>query len=360
MFKKISRIAITLLGAGAGFALANILNVELPKLYTEMAFLGAVWFKVATVVTFVLLLGFIAWLLSKPITNGIVKLATRADAWQADKSVSDLFAVIAALILGLGIAYLCGNLTDKIPSKMLSLTVTVIIYLMCPYVCVRIMWKRRDDLPLTAFLRKKDAKKTGLLPCKVLDASVIIDGRIYDVCKTGFLEGKLIVPDFVVNEIMQVADSEDVLKRNRGRRGLDIIRDLQDELKLPVEVREVSYDDVQDYDTKLLRFAIENNAVLVTTDYNLNKAANVRKVRSLNINELTNAVKTTLIPGEELEVRIIKPGKERSQGLAYLDDGTMLVVENGMDRLGEVCRVEVTNVMQTAAGRMIFAKTTEV
>jgi len=190
----------------------------------------------------------------------------------------------------------------------------------------------------------------------VLDTSVIIDGRIFDICKTGIVEGTLVIPGFVLQELRHVADSADSLKRNRGRRGLDILNKIQKELDVPVKVDERDYEDMAEVDAKLLRLAAELNGVVVTNDYNLNKVAAVQGVLVLNINELANAVKPVVLPGEEMVVTILKDGKEAGQGVAYLDDGTMIVVDGGRRYMNETVEVTVTSVLQTAAGRMIFAK----
>ncbi len=189
---------------------------------------------------------------------------------------------------------------------------------------------------------------------KVLDTSVIIDGRIFDICKAGFLEGELVIPSFVLDELRHIADSADSLRRNRGRRGLDILQKIREELDCPVRVEDWDEDGAE-VDVKLLRLAKRLNGAVMTNDYNLNKVAGVAKVPVLNINELAGALRPVVLPGEEMAVRIVREGKEPGQGVAYLDDGTMVVVENGR-RVGETLDVEVTTVLQTSAGRMIFTR----
>ena len=192
---------------------------------------------------------------------------------------------------------------------------------------------------------------------KLLDTSVIIDGRIADICETGFIEGTLLIPVFVLEELQHIADSADQLKRVRGRRGLDILARIRGEnKKLKVEITNVDYDDIAEVDSKLVQLGQEVGGKIITNDFNLNKVAQLRGVEVLNINELSNAVKPVVIPGEDMEVTVVKQGKESGQGVAYLDDGTMIVVENGNRHMGETIRVEVTSALQTAAGRMIFAK----
>jgi uncharacterized protein YacL len=191
---------------------------------------------------------------------------------------------------------------------------------------------------------------------KILDTSVIIDGRIIDICRSGFIEGELIVPSFVLDELRHIADSPDSLKRNRGRRGLDVLNMIQKDIKFPtrIENEEVSSD--AEVDGALLKLAKKLGGKVLTIDYNLNKVASFQGVPVLNINELANALKPIALPGEDMTVQVIKDGKESGQGVAYLDDGTMIVIDGGRRHIGESLNVTVTSILQTAAGRMIFAK----
>lgn len=191
---------------------------------------------------------------------------------------------------------------------------------------------------------------------KILDTSVIIDGRIADICKTGFIEGILVIPEFVLEELQHIADSSDLLKRNRGRRGLDILNKIQKELDVKVLIYEGDFEEISEVDSKLVRLAKVLEGKVVTNDFNLNKVCELQGVSVLNINDLANAVKPVVLPGEEILVQVIKDGKEHGQGVAYLDDGTMIVVEGGREFIGATLEVLVTSVLQTSAGRMIFAK----
>ena len=192
---------------------------------------------------------------------------------------------------------------------------------------------------------------------KLLDTNVIIDGRIADICRTGFLEGTLLIPVFVLEELQHIADSPDTLRRVRGRRGLDVLQQIQDESsKLKVEVMNIDFDDIAEVDSKLVRLAQKVRGKIITNDFNLNKVAQLRGVEVLNINDLSNAVKPVVIPGETMRVQVVKDGKEPGQGVAYLEDGTMIVIENGHRYLSRTIFVEVTSALQTSAGRMIFAK----
>lgn len=191
---------------------------------------------------------------------------------------------------------------------------------------------------------------------KILDTSVIIDGRIYDIAKTGFIEGTILIPNFVLYELQYIADSGDSLKRVRGRRGLDILNAMQKETSIKVEMYDGDFEEIAEVDSKLIRLAKLLDGVLVTNDYNLNKVSEFQNVPVLNINALANAVKPVVIPGEQMHVLVVKDGTERQQGVAYLDDGTMIVVEDGKHFMNKELDVVVTSALQTAAGRMIFAK----
>jgi len=191
---------------------------------------------------------------------------------------------------------------------------------------------------------------------KILDTSVIIDGRVADICKTGFLEGALIVPHFVLRELQQIADSADSAKRNRGRRGLDVLEKIKSAQGVMVQIVEKDYPDVKEVDLKLIELAKEINGKIVTNDFNLNKVAQLRGVDALNINELANSLKPVVLPGETMRVFILKEGKEYNQGVAYLDDGTMVVVDNARRMIGKTIITQVTSVLQTTAGKMIFGR----
>jgi uncharacterized protein YacL len=191
---------------------------------------------------------------------------------------------------------------------------------------------------------------------KILDTSVIIDGRILDICRTGFISGVLIISRFVLQELQHIADSSDSLKRNRGRRGLDVLNEMRKNASIPINIYEKDYPNINEVDSKLIRLAKDLNGRILTNDYNLNKVAELHGVAVLNINELANAIKPVVLPGEEMAVHIIKDGKEAGQGIGYLDDGTMIVVEGGKKFIGVNANVLVTSVLQTVAGKMIFAK----
>jgi uncharacterized protein YacL len=206
--------------------------------------------------------------------------------------------------------------------------------------------------------REAKADTPRVLPV-LLDTSVIIDGRIADISRTGFINGEMLVPNFVLNELQHVADSADTLRRNRGRRGLDILRRLQEESVSPVRIVDMDVEGVREVDDKLVSLAKQLHCPIVTNDYNLNRVAELQGVPVLNINELANAVKAVFLPGETFAVNVIQEGKEADQGVGYLDDGTMVVVEHGRSYIGSQIEVMVTKMLQTTAGRMIFARPTE-
>ncbi|WP_102272396.1 PIN/TRAM domain-containing protein [Cytobacillus massiliigabonensis] len=275
--------------------------------------------------------------------------------------ITDIIFGSIGLVFGLIVAFLIGYALNAIEVPILNTVAPIVLTLIFGYLGFQVGFKKRDEL-LNLFSNKKkkaseeepEAAAKNIL--KILDTSVIIDGRIADICQTGFLEGTIVIPQFVLEELQHIADSSDVLKRNRGRRGLDILNRIQKELAIKVEIYEGDFEEIQEVDSKLVKLAKITNGVVVTNDFNLNKVCEFQGVAVLNINDLANAVKPVVLPGEEMKVQVIKDGKEQNQGIAYLDDGTMIVVEDGRDYIGKHIDVLVTSVLQTSAGRMIFAK----
>lgn len=242
----------------------------------------------------------------------------------------------------------------------------ILLNVLAAIIGAEIMIKKKEDItallvnmkkPVIKEKKVKEVIKESIkgIP-KVLDTSVIIDGRIFDICETGFVEGPLVIPNFVLDELRHISDSSDSLKRNRGRRGLDILNKIQKELAIETQIVEDDFPKIAEVDAKLLKLAQKMEGKVITNDYNLNKVAEFQGVPVLNINELSNAIKPVVLPGEEMTIDIVKDGKESSQGVAYLEDGTMIVVEGGRKYIGQTTSVIVTSVLQTAAGRMIFAK----
>lgn len=369
MARKILRIVLSLLGAGLGcaiVALVGTIQAPLPAGAGETVLYGPISMRFVTwgwVLIYVLsgfLFAIIFYFLSPRLIDGIFRFLKRTDEEITKMSLAEVLGAVVGLIMGLVVALLLSTLVGHISIGWLSGLLSVVLYVLCGYFGLRIALQRRGEFGEGLFSRRGSKEKNGLAPDrarpKVLDTSVIIDGRIFDICKTGVIEGVLVVPGFVLRELRHIADSADTLKRGRGRRGLDILNTMQRELEQTVRVDERDYEDVQEVDLKLLRLAKDLGGVVVTNDYNLNKVAAVQKVPVFNINELANAIKPVVLPGEELRLSIVKEGKEAGQGVAYFDDGTMIVVDGGRRHIGEEVEVIVTSVLQTAAGRMIFAK----
>lgn len=268
-------------------------------------------------------------------------------------SIQDKLAVVAGLLIGLLLTVLISI------SLQLSTTANLIIAIILCYVGVTATLSMKEQVRLYfpgAPLPNKHQVPFTLRP-KILDTNVIIDGRIADICKAGFVEGPIYIPRFVLDELQQIADSSDSLKRARGRRGLDILNQMQQEMSLQIETYDPGNGDnyPDEVDAKLVELAKDLNGAIVTNDYNLNKVAGLHGIKVLNVNELANALKPVVLPGEIMTTLIIKEGKEQNQGVGYLDDGTMVVVEGGRSQLGTTVDVVVTSVLQTAAGKMIFA-----
>jgi len=271
-----------------------------------------------------------------------------------------LVAIIGGIFLGLIAASLLTLPLSTLPSPFRQIVPIASAVLLC-YLSVVILSLRQKDLRSTLSFFRSDrapARKDRADEERVvlLDTSVIIDGRISDICKTGFIRSTLLVPNFVLLELQHIADSSDPLRRNRGRRGMDVLRFLQQDCPIPVRFTDMDVTEVRDVDSKLVALARELSCPIMTNDYNLNRVAELQGVTVLNINELANAVKAIFLPGEEMSVKIVQEGREVGQGVAYLDDGTMVVVEDGKDHINDTLEVVVTKVLQTTAGRMIFAK----
>jgi len=271
-------------------------------------------------------------------------------------SVSGLSSAVFGLILGLIMAKL---VTDAFSLTALSnqalSSIRVTFTLVFCYLGMVMALRGKDEFSIIipyVRLRRQDQSED----VTVLDTSVIIDGRIVDIFKTKFLGGKIVIPKFVLRELQQIADSTDPIKRQRGRRGLEILHTIQKESGLDISISEEDFAETSEVDAKLVKLAKLLEAKILTVDFNLNRVATIQGIKVLNINELANALKSLVFPGEEMQVKLIKEGKEHNQAIGYLDDGTMVVVEEGRRLIGQDVRVSVTSVLQTQAGRMIFTK----
>ena len=302
------------------------------------------------------------------------KVASNVEQEIRSWSVHELGAGVAGLVIGLIIAYLISSpVTKLIPNSSAGVIFTIVIYVIFIWLGIVIgtrkgkdivvmIAKMREDIESARSGQEKTLKISGraannAMP-KVLDTSVIIDGRIADIIKAGFLEGRIIIPDFVLVELRHIADSSDSLRRVRGRRGLDVLNRIQEEFGIEIYSTsgDKTLDEIPEVDVKLLKLGKTLKAKVVTNDFNLNKVAGIQGVGILNINELANHLKPVVLPGEEMQLFLVKEGKEQGQAVGYLDDGTMIVVEDGRAKIGDTVTVNVTSVLQTAAGRMIFAR----
>lgn len=357
MGRKIARIIIAILSMAIGPAIiATVDRLFIGWGFYGMATVLKFWAVIAIYIAGGLATGALFFFIVAPkLIEWFLKVLNYAENRLAQMPLSDIFFCVLGLMIGLVVALLLSTLTATMPLKWLAVAINAVLYISLGYLGWTLVMKRRHEINIPSWLKRGKKSVASGIP-KILDTSVIIDGRILDICKTGIIEGTLVVPGFVLRELRHIADNADSIKRSRGRRGIDILAQMQKDLPLPVVIEEKDYEDEAEVDNKLLRLAFDMGGVVVTTDFNLNKVAGVKNVPVLNINELANALKPNVLPGEDMRVLIIKEGKEQGQGLAYLEDGTMIVVENGRKCIGEECDVVVTSVLQTAAGRMIFAK----
>lgn len=320
----------------------------LGALYTGACLVGAVAF----------------YFLSGPLVKRCMALSGRVEQQMEKMPLSQMVPAVMWMVCGLVIAALMTQLLGLLGEGMLATAVAAILYVLLGALGWSLGWKRgKDFLQLVRgeHRREKTVRRPqngGAARVKVLDTSAIIDGRILEVCRTGFVEGEIVVPQFVLDELRRVADSADPIKRARGRRGLEVLQTLQAEYA-SLRVEAADFPDAAETDVKLLRLAQQLDGAVLTGDFNLAKVAQVAGVRVLNLNDLAGALKPVAIPGEALRARIIKEGKEYGQGVAYMPDGTMIVVEGGRDHMNEEVWAEVTSVLQTSAGRMIFTKIKE-
>lgn len=270
------------------------------------------------------------------------------------KSGKNVFFGFIGLIIGITIGAAFFELFEAITGKLFSKNFGPIIIAAFAYLGYAVGYTKGSEIKLG--LQGKTAVEGSFTNYKILDTSVIIDGRISDIAETGFIEGIMVVPKFVLKELQQVADSSDPLKRSRGRRGLDILNKMKASKKAIIKITDKDFPEIKEVDHKLLKLASYLDGVVVTNDFNLNKVAEFEGIQMLNINELANAVKPNVLPNEELHIQIIKEGKDANQGIGYLDDGTMVVVDNGKFHINQEVDVVVTSILQTPAGRMIFTQ----
>ena len=367
MIDRIWRLVIVLFTATGGFLIMTwLFPYLLPYIESEIWKIGWLGVPLSPVIAAIIgtIIGGICGYLMAP---AIIKRFWAFTFWlenQVNKmSTADILVGALGMMVGLILANLFG--WAFMPLPFIGNYIPGVLSVVLAYIGLNVGIKKRDDLfqfiSRLGWVRKREAapiegEASSEESAKILDTSVIIDGRIVDLSRTGFLEGTLIIPKFVLVELQHIADSSDGLKRNRGRRGLDVLNILQKEKKMTIKIDSRDFDDISEVDAKLVRLGQLTKGKVLTNDYNLNKVAEIQGVKVLNINELANAIKPVLLPGEEMTVLVVKEGKEASQGIGYLDDGTMIVVEDGRKLIGETIETVVTSVLQTAAGRMIFVR----
>ncbi len=342
---RIIQFTGALLGTLFGFALGLALLQRAGDIIepaNRPAFLTA--FVVAT-----LLFGYLAipYITIYPVRRAVEKLS--------EAGAGEFGLGVAAVVIGLVMGLLVGVPLAAVGGTLGSLGPPIVSLFLAVMMLAATLQKRDVLLPAVAGWIP-GARGRGPSNRVVVDTSAVIDGRIVDIARTGFVLGTLVVPRFVLDELQRIADSPDALRRNRGRRGLEMLSALQKDAVTAVEISEATYPEVEEVDSKLMAYARDHGSAILTNDYNLNRVADLQGIRVLNINELANAVKAVLHPGEEMTVRIIQEGKEAGQGVGYLDDGTMIVVEGGYRFLDQDLPITVTRVLQTVAGRMIFAQ----
>ena len=377
MLKKLFKGIFTVVGILVGFGASDLVWRIYAEMDPESSQALAAGEKLWLQIFIALIFGIIFYKLAPVLNRKSKKMADNIGNDLQAVSASDLVGGTLGLIAGLIIAFLITQIYTGILPGLLNLTLTICIYALLGYIGLVVGNKKLPEVFAASIAARrlaaraaaaaeehpyadynmKDSKKRNVVP-KILDTSVIIDGRIVEIMKTGFLEGPIVIPEFVLVELRHIADSSDALKRNRGRRGLDILNKIQEDYGIEIynTDSEKALKDIPEVDVKLLKLAQIMKGKVVTNDFNLNKVSVIKGVPVLNINELANAMKPMVIPGEVMTVTLIKQGKEAGQAVAYLDDGTMIVVEDGRRKIGQTLDINVTSVLQTAAGRMIFGK----
>jgi uncharacterized protein YacL len=339
----VSRIVLAVLGGLGAYQIGSALPLES---WFSSPWRYAAWAAITVV-------GALAGLLLGGVFGRWLRNRMRAIDRAADRrSAAELMVGALGLVVGLVAAALAGVAVAQLPiiGPYLLLPVVLVV----AFVFSRIAARRHVDILRLVGIRSRAVPANA--PTRLIDTSAIIDGRLVDVLRTKFLTGAIVIPDFVLDELQRVADSADGLKRARGRRGLEIVSELKSVSNGGFSVREADYPGVEGVDAKLVRMAQDVGASIVTTDYNLNKVAQIQGVEVLNVNELANALKPAVLPGEPLQVKVIREGREYDQGVAYLQDGTMIVVEGGRSAVGKEVTVEVTSVLQSPSGKMIFTR----
>lgn len=360
MPEKILRAIFVLLFTVLGIVLSRqgetVLALLLPNSVLTETILGITFMSLAAMLVGGIFGAIIGSFISPYLIKSLFMFTSTVEKSLSAMSTQDLIAGTLGLFLGLIIANLVGLAFGSVPY--IGPYVSVALSIILGYLGMHLVVSKKSELAGWLHLHAEGSfdKNKDHHTGKLLDTNVIIDGRVADIYRSGFLEGPIIVPVFVLEELQKIADSSDILKRNRGRRGLDILNHMRKNSKDDVIIVTNDFEDISEVDSKLVKLAREKNYKIVTNDYNLNKVAELQGVAVLNINDLAIAVKPAVIPGEQIFVQLVKSGKEEGQGVAYLEDGTMIVVENGSQCIGKEVPVIITSVLQTSAGKMIFAK----
>lgn len=365
IIRTVLRTLFLVLGTALGAALTNIVIYFMD--ITNPSMLEGKFIKPILILIFCtsgLILGYFTYkYLSPRFKNISDRVEKRWENMNSKQVISSSFG----LLIGLYIAMLITQLLHFIKDSIFSLIISVILYILFGYIGMILGFRKSNDffIPIKTNFLEKTTKKDNLSAsiennnlnnAKILDTSVLIDGRIADIAKTGFVEGMLVIPEGTLIELQHISDSSEAIRRNKGRRGLDIVAKMQEELGTKIIIDSTKYEDLIEVDAQLVKLAKDIKASIITNDYNLNKLAAISGVKVLNINDLANAVKPMLLQNEQIQVQIVREGKEPGQGIAYMADGTMIVVDNGKNYINETVTVTVTSVLQSSAGRMIFAK----
>ena len=359
MFKKIYAVLLFVVGGIIGGLFYCVVQMRLEDIsFNEVRVSNTA--DCSIFVLFVIIFGLIFRIFTPALMKRLKKTSSNIERDLKDVSIESILVGALGVIIGLVIALIISMSYRSLLPPLWYSVVTVILYFILGYLGYAVAAaKVKGNHKLFENLTWRGHDRTHVGTPKVIDTSVIIDGRILDIMRAGFIEGKIIIPNFVLDELRHIADSGDALKRVRGRRGLDILNQIRDEFNVEVynNSPKLRYlEDIPEVDVKLIKLAGELGANLITTDFNLNKVATINDIKVLNINELANAIKPIVIPGEKMLVDVVKRGKDREQGIGYLDDGTMIVVEDGADHIAQNVAATVTSVIQTAAAKTIFAR----
>lgn len=349
MLNKVIKFSFAAVGAVTGYTLT--------KTFFEYQFDGILpQLKTVTYIIIAVAAALVFYTTGSKIIEVVMDFLDKLETFLQKMTLYELVISSVGLIIGLVTANLVTIPINNI--EIIGTPISIIANVLFGGLGIAIAVGKKNENIIDSIKNKATgvkAEKTVHQP-KILDTSVIIDGRIVDICRSGFLEGELVIPGFVLEELRHIADSTDALKRNRGRRGLDVLNMIQKDIEFPVRIEHIEIAPDAEVDNELLKLTKQLGGKVLTIDFNLNKVASLQGVPVLNINELANAVKPIALPGEEMVVQVIKDGKENGQGIGYLDDGTMIVIDGGRRHIGESLNVTVTSILQTAAGRMIFAK----